>query len=205
MFIYLFEKHTMLKQRVHRQVVSTYRSYVSSAIILLMTIVANGCTEDNPNQPIDDHELITGVTLSFISVTNDTLQFRWRDIDGRDGILPAVVDTIALAAGTVYAASVRLLATYNSIEEDMTSSILAERNQHQFVVTERHGLLTMTPTDKDQYGKPVGLQSTATTGSTKGYGTLSVILYHYENETDKVPGVPGSEADVSVEFPIVLR
>lgn len=174
------------------------------AFALSVLALASGCAEKNPVEPTDDHEIITTVRLEFVSATGDTTIAVWQDSDGPGGNDPDRIDTISLMSGVVHTGHVKVYNASVTPAEDLTPSIESEKEQHQFLFRDDSGMLVVLPTDTDALGKPVGLQFTAS-ATASGSGVLKVMLYHYDNASDKVPNSPGSETDISVEFPYVLQ
>lgn len=176
--------------------------YIASALATGMLLT--GCSEENPVTPRDDHDVVTTITLSCVSTTGDTLSFTWQDDDAQGSAPPSRIDTIRLPAHAHFTGNVHVYNSTVNPVADITPSILADANHHQFMFTDSRKLVEFSATDTDANGKPIGLKYSLMTGE-NGSSTLRVSLYHYENATDKVDNVPGSESDISVEFPLLIE
>lgn len=172
--------------------------------MLTVGILLASCSEENPVTPHEDHDVITTITLRCVSTTGDTLSFTWQDDDAEGSAPPSRIDTIRLPAHAHFMGSVHVYNSTVNPVADVTPDILAEADHHQFMFTDSKKLVEFSATDTDANGKPVGLTFRLMTGE-KGSSTLSVNLYHYENAADKVANVPGSESDISIEFPVVVE
>ncbi|MCO6465116.1 MAG: hypothetical protein J5I53_00730 [Bradyrhizobiaceae bacterium] len=170
-----------------------------------LSLVLAGCTESNPVKPINGTEVITTIQLALTKNGADTSYVVWEDVDGAGGRAPNRIDTIKLDASTMYNGTLKLLNASAIPTADVTPDIRSEMNQHQFIGYDEKGLVVWAANDVDGLGKPIGLSFTMYTSSTKGQGSLTLTLYHYDAEADKEAGKPGVESDISVVFPVVVQ
>jgi hypothetical protein len=165
-----------------------------------------GCSESaTSNGQNVEHDEITTVTLTMTNTsTLSTQAFVWEDIDGVGGKGPNRIDTITLAADSVYKGSLafenrKVVPTVN-----VTTDILNERNNHQVFYTKTGAVMTITTTDLDARNLPLGLK-TSWTDVRSSVGALTVSLSHYPDSTTKKGTNPSTSTDVNVTFPVVIR
>lgn len=151
-----------------------------------------------------DEDVVTRVVLAVSPDGGTTEQrFVWEDADGPSGNAPNQIDTVRLAPGITYTATLSLYNTTVSPVVDVTSEIAEYANEHQFFFAVNGGVFTMTATDTDGRSLPVGLASRIANVVT-GTGTLTVNLSHYDDPTTKDGVTPSDETDVSVTWPVII-
>lgn len=178
------------------------------SLTLLFILPACDSTEPDPGGA-GEEELITRVVLTLTG-GGQTLTATADDPDG-DGV-GIQTDTITLQTGTTYTGRI---AVFNDLatdagEQDITAEIRAEDDEHQFFYTVGGAVavqeaVTITITDQDENGLPVGLDFTVAVADVGlGTGTLNVVLSHYDdvpkNGTDR-----SDETDIDVTFPLVVQ
>lgn len=176
-----------------------------SALVLLslFSLWLGACKKDD-EKPVTETELITTVRLTFTNpVSGVSSTFNWKDADGDGGQAP-VADQINLSQLITYTVSVSVLDESKNPAEDITEEIEAEKDEHLFVFTPS-GIsgFTMTATDVDSQGKPVGLTATAVS-TNPGTGSLRVVLKHEPDKNAADPGATG-DTDVEATFPVVIQ
>lgn len=174
---------------------------ISGAVVLMGTFFS-GCSDDlnNPPNP-NEEELITSVELQFInSQTLSEITFRFADPDGVGGDPPTQLDTVILDTFSSYTISLKFLDESKSPVEDITAEIKEEGTEH-LVCYEVDGA-SLSITDKDQGGLPLGLEANVETSGVKN-GLLVVILKHQPEGKDGSCGL--GETDVEVSFPLVVE
>jgi hypothetical protein len=171
------------------------------------SILLGGCSESSHDpHDHDDHDVITTVTFTLkpTNAAGDSLVYVWEDIDGVGGNNPNRIDTMKLATGVLYACTVKLENRSVNPAKDVTSEIAADKDEHQFLYTISDWQGAITVLDRDSRDLPVGLvfnlQTTITADAVPG--TFGMRLFHYDNATDKVAGVPGEETDISIQLPV---
>ncbi len=171
--------------------------------LMLLPLAFTACDSTEPDEGPGEEELITKITLT-LSAGGSTVTASANDPDG-DGS-GFEIDTINLASGTTYTGSIALSDEING--EDITEEVGEEAAEHQFFYTvggQASNRVSVTITDKDENGLPVGLEFTlAVSGGGATNGTLRVILSHFDddpkNGTDQ-----SDETDVDVTFPIAVQ
>ena len=185
-----------------------YRSlskYLTFALSLaLLTVVFAACDSNEPDdEGPGEEELITRVVLRLTG-GGQTVTATANDPDG-DGT-NFQIDTINLAAGTTYTGTVELADDIN--DEDITEEIREEDDEHQFFYTVgggASGRVTVTITDQDDNGLPVGLNFTvAVSAGGAVSGTLRVVLSHFDEE-QKNGMDQNDETDVDITFPVKIQ
>ena len=173
-----------------------------TAILLPLAFMACDSTEPDDHGP-GEEELITRVAITlFANGQTQTAVASDPDGDGSD----FEIDTITLTAGTTYTCTVELADEVNG--EDITEEVREEAAEHQFFYSVSGGAsnrVTVTVTDEDDNGLPVGLEfDLAVSGGSATTGELRVILSHFDEEpkngTDQ-----SDETDVDVRFPIQIQ
>ena len=178
------------------------------ATLTVYAIMLMGCSEHG-SDPHDhaDHDVITTIelTLTPSDTAQPTQRIVWEDLDGPGGANPTRIDTIVLRPGATYKGSIALSNRSVSPVEDLTPTIEAERDNHQFFYVLSSGLGALTITDKDSRQLPVGLSFSLDQSGTATSGTLAVQLSHFGNASSKNGTTPSDETDLSVVFPVVVR
>lgn len=150
-------------------------------------------------KPIDDHELITSITLTFTDAAGvlPSVSASFRDIDGPGGNDPIQFDTIRLLASTTY--NVQIILANESVNPtvDVTPEILQAGNEHFFCITPNNLNINILLTDSDGT-HPIGLQSQWTT-PTSANGAVQIKLKHQTGGTKDGTCTPGG-TDVEVNF-----
>ena len=163
--------------------------------------------DDDTPVPVNEEEVITTMTLTLTPADGGTaVVFQTRDLDG-DGPNDPVITTAGLEVNTTYNGSIVLLNETESPAENITEEIEEEDEDHQFFFQVSDGVnATVTYTDQDGNGNPVGLGFRLVTGAASS-GTLTVTLRHEPNKT--ASGVSdgditnaAGETDITATFPI---
>ncbi|MCP3929560.1 MAG: type 1 periplasmic binding fold superfamily protein [Bacteroidetes bacterium] len=180
--------------------------------ILLLSITAfifQNCNQDDP-VPEHQEELITTLIMTFTDMSGGQQQvFSFRDLDGEGGNAPVITNAV-LEANSSYDVTIEVLNESVSPSETITEEVEEEADEHQFFFSIAGSLnLEFTYDDEDANSRPLGLETTFTTGAAST-GTLAVILRH---EPDKAAtGVSngditnaGGETDIEVTFDVTIQ
>lgn len=184
---------------------NTVQKLLILAVIAIVSFAS--CKKDdveNPND-INEEELITTVTLAFADSANtaNVLYYTFNDPDGEGGNGPIQFDTIKLQANTTYFVSVTLLDGSGVEIDTISNEVLEEGVDHQFFFDVTN--TTVTYTDTDDNGNPIGLQTKWLVGNV-GTGTAKVILKHQPDVKAPAPGNQAlGETDVEIDFPLVVE
>jgi hypothetical protein len=183
---------------------------VPMALIALLTF--NSCSNDDSNQPVNEEEVITTVTLTLTPVGGGTaVVLTSRDLDGDGPNAPVVTSIGSLIPTTTYNGSVSLLNELTNPADNISLEVEEEGDEHQFFFAAGGGLTGIfTYSDADADGKPIGLDFTFTASANSQSGNLTVILRHEPNKTAE--GVAagnianaGGETDLEVVFPVTVQ
>ncbi len=187
--------------------------YLFLPLAILFSI---GCNKEEdppaPEQPVEQPEVFTTVKVVFtdtepIGGVYETFELIHKDLDGAGGNDPVIVaDTIP--AGRYYNVSINLRNESVWPAVDLTSQVQAEATQHQFFFEYTDLALTISGSDLDANGKPLGLTFNVYTHA-PSEGQLSITLRH---DPDKdAEGVEagditnaGGNTDLEVEIPVIL-
>lgn len=154
-------------------------------VLLIAGALLAGCKRDedetpvpSPPPPANEEELITTVVLTFTDTENaaDVYELRYTDLDGPGGADP-VLNAVPLPAGRSYALAVRFLNETESPAEEITTEVANEGAEHQVFFQVNGAPLTISYSDTDVNGRPIGLANMAITGA-PGTGSLTVTLRH---------------------------
>ena len=168
------------------------------SILLISTLLFTACSSEDPT-PVNEEEVITTVTIT-LSNSRDIVTLQSRDLDG-DGPNPPVV-TISgnLTANSTYNGTIKLENETESPAENVTTEVTAEADEHEFFYTSTVSGLTITKTDMDGNGNPIGIAFTVDTGAA-GTGNFGVILKHEPTKPNNNTAVSaGGSTDVDVTF-----
>lgn len=176
-------------------------------ILGLFTLVFTSCEQDDPVIE-NEEELITTVTYTLTAADGTVVTGTFRDLDGEGGTAP-VQNTINLAANTTYTGSLTLLNELETPAENITEEVEEEDREHQFFFEVNSANLAIAYADADGDNNPVGLLTSATTGSPSN-GTLSITLRHEPNKSamgvsDGNISNAGGETDINVVFDVVIQ
>ena len=174
---------------------------------LVGTLTITSCGDDDPEPPMEE-ELITTLNYTLTSSSGNTFTVSFLDLDG-DGGMDATIGTATLEANETYTGSIELLNESEDPAEDITEEIMEEDDVHQFFFESSVAGLSVSYSDADDDGNPLGLANTLTTGD-PGSGTLTVTLRHEpDKNADGVSGGnianAGGSTDIEVPFPVNVQ
>jgi len=184
--------------------------YLNTAKTILLSataLLAFSCSNDD-NGPVNEEEVITTVTTTLTG-GGQVITLTSRDLDGDGPNAPTVTVSGNLTANTTYAGEVSFLNETVSPADDITVEVEEEGVDHQIFYQLPAALGTVTYTDLDLNGKPIGLAFTLTTGNA-GTGNLKVTLRHLPNKS--ATGVAagditnaGGATDALVTYPVTVN
>ena len=177
--------------------------------ILSLALFTNCSNDDDNNdpEPINEEEVITTLKLTLVpQAGGDTITFTTQDLDGDGPNIPVVTVSGDLVAGSSYLGTVQVLNELENPAEDITFEVLEEDEDHQFFYTfSNNSDVSVTYTDQDENGNPVGVSFMLSTNAASTGDTLTVILKHEPNKSAQ--GVSdgditnaGGETDVEASF-----
>lgn len=175
---------------------------LSSAILAIQACKKDADLPKLP-QPINEPEVITSLTLTFIDSANasNVITTNFIDNDGDGGNQPSTFDTIKLKSNTTYFTS---LSIFNSImNEEITSEILEEANDHLFIYKPLGLDLGIAITDSDQNTPPlpIGIKSKWRAGNS-GNGAVQIILKHQPAIKDGTEALGDTDVDLNFQTKI---
>lgn len=173
-------------------------------LLLLSSLFFISCNNDD--SPVNEEELITTVRVTLTNGAN-TITLTSTDLDGEGPNAPVITVSGNLIVNTTYSGSISFLNELEDPAEDITLEVEEEGDEHQVFYQISNSLGTLSYTDLDTNGNPIGLNFSLSTGSSTGNGTLTVTLRHEPNKT--ASGVAdgditnaGGSTDAEVSFPI---
>ena len=172
------------------------------APIAVLALALAACGEST-TAPGGEQELISRVTLTLTPSGGGTPITAY--IDDSDGNGPqspsAQVGAIALPAGSSYSGTILFENRLESPPENITEEVAAEAEEHRVFYTVTGAGLTVSTTDVDGDGVPLGLTYTVATGATPGTGALRVVLCHYDEDPKPVQVTSCTvDTDIDVTF-----
>lgn len=177
------------------------------ALLVIPVIFSTSCSNDDA--PVNEEEVITTVTTTLVG-GGQTITLTSRDLDGDGPNAPVVTVSGNLTAGTTYTGSTTFLNELESPAEDITVEVEEEGADHQVFYQLPSTIGTVTYTDTDTNGKPIGLNFTLVAGTSGSTGILTVTLRHLPNKT--ASGVSGGDitnaggnTDAAVNFSVAVN
>ncbi|WP_445716457.1 type 1 periplasmic binding fold superfamily protein [Flavobacterium sp.] len=179
------------------------------ALLIIPLLFSTSCSNDDDNTAVNEEEVITTVTTT-LEGGGETITLTSRDLDGDGPNAPIVTVSGNLTAGITYTGSTTFLNELVSPAEDITSEVEEEGADHQVFYQLPSSIGTVTYTDTDANGKPIGLNFTLVAGTSGTTGTLTVTLRHLPNKT--AVGVAegditnaGGSTDATVTFSVTVN
>jgi len=184
-----------------------FRNYLTVFLVSSLAVAASSCgdKEDEPAPVNEEQELITSVsiTLEPVEKGHQTVTATWSDPDGEGGANPTISE-LHLDANTTYHATLGVLDESKTPTEDITEEITEKGYEHEFFFVPSTGLnVTVTKTDADKNGRPIGLESDMITGEAS-IGTFRIVLKHQPNLKNDTSTINTGESDVDVTFPTTI-
>lgn len=182
-----------------------FRPYLTFLLMGTLLTFAS-CKDDDDPGPDEEQEVITAVTVSL------TPTGKGQDAAATISTLtgsPVQNAPLTLKPGTEYTAVVTFTDESKTPVEDVTAEIYEERDEHLVVFTftpdaGSNATLNVNITDRDQNNRPVGLESTVTTGAGTGNGKLRVMLKHQPGNLKTGTNTTAGETDVDVSFNVIV-
>ena len=173
------------------------------AFLFVSSIVMTSCSDDDHDHDHEE-ELITTVTYTLTS-GNDVVTLKFQDLDGEGGSDGTFDISGPLTANTTYTGTLVLLNETESPAEDITEEVKTEGDEHEFFFSSSISGVSITKTDADANGNPIGVTSSLTTGSV-GTGTLTVILKHEPTKPNMgTVSDAGGSTDLEVSYSITVQ
>ena len=177
------------------------------ALLVIPAIFSTSCSNDDT--PVNEEEVITTVRTTLTG-GGQVITLTSRDLDGDGPNAPVVTVSGNLVAGTTYTGSTEFLNELEDPAEDITVEVEEEGADHQVFYQLPSSIGTVTYTDTDANGRPIGLNFTLVAGTSGSTGTLTVTLRHLPNKT--ATGVAagditnaGGNTDAAVTFSVAVN
>jgi len=190
-------------------------------LFLFGSVLVVSCGDDDETpDPMDDdeeEETITELVLTFTPAGGgDVVTATWLDADG-DGVGAPAIDEIDLVEGTEYTLTMTLANTLEDPDEDITTEIQDEDDEHIFFFEFTENYFSdpagdgnvdnradsVNYNDQDDNGFPVGLSTTWTAGAhTDAAGEFRVVLKHQPDLKTATSDVTVGGTDLDATFPI---
>lgn len=166
-----------------------------------------GCEKHDHSHDYE-HMVPGSFILYLISEEGDTIKASWQDLDGPGGN-PPVVSPISLDARHFNRNIRGILEIFATDGDTLTTIIRSQGTEHQLfwsVSGPAQNAVTITVTDRDSRGMPLGLETSWRVQPVQAPtpGTVRIILYHYEpNKKDGTS--PSPETDADITFPLTIQ
>lgn len=171
-----------------------FRPYLSIFLLGSFLVTATSCGGDDPKPTLPQEEIASARLVL-------------EPADGGKGALVTVNYSedsqnpgAVLKANTTYTGELTL---YDAEGTDITSEIVQEADQHEVFYQTSGAGITVTTTDQDSNGRPLGLETTLTT-TTPGTGTLRVLLKH-QPDKGSTSDVNKGETDLDMPINVVVQ
>lgn len=147
--------------------------------LLFATVLFFSCSnDDNTPEEINEEETITTMNISLVPTGGGTaITLQSQDLDGDGPNVPQISVSGDLVANTTYSGTIELLNETETPAEDITEEVEEEGEEHQFIFVSTGSINTITATDTDASGNPIGITFSLETGAA-GTSTLRVVLKH---------------------------
>lgn len=178
------------------------------ALFFISGLVTTSCSSDDDGGGAEnDEELITTVVLTLTNTANqmDVVTLTFTDIDGEGGNDPVYSPTVGtLSANTTYTGSIQLWNATETPPENINEEIEDEADEHEFFYTSDANI-TITKTDLDGNGNPLGLETSVVTGAANT-GNITVVLKHEPTKpNDGTAAGAGGSTDVEVSYSVNVQ
>ena len=180
----------------------------SLALLLMFALFVTACDSTEPDDDgAGEEEVISNVTVTLTNAADNSTVTAEAIFD-EAGVAQSV-DALDLTPGATYSGTIELLNRFEG--EDITEEIDEERDEHQFFYEVDGGVsgaVTVTITDADSNGYPVGLEFTVTVADdASGTGELRVVLGHYDERPKQADETLDNtpERDIDFSYPVAIQ
>ncbi len=177
-----------------------------SMTILAGSLLASCSSDDSAPEEIHEEETITTMTVTLTPDGGGTaITLQSQDLDGDGPNAPTITVSGNLAASTTYNGTVVLLNETETPAEDITEEVAEEDDEHQFFFVTTGNIASVTYSDQDGDGNPVGIEFALTTGDA-GAATIAVTLRHEPKKpNDGTLADAGGETDITQTFNLTVE
>lgn len=176
------------------------------AILFIAGLTFTACSDDDHDHDDHDHEEEV-ITTATYTLTNgsDVVTLKYQDSDGEGGNPGTYTVSGPLTANSIYTGVIKLENETETPADDVTVEVKNEADEHEFFYTSSISNVTITKTDNDGNGNPLGITTKVITG-TAGSGNLTVVLKHEPKKpNDGTVSDAGGSTDLEVSFSITVQ
>lgn len=179
------------------------------AFLFISSLAFTGCSDDDDDHGGDDHdheeEVITTLTYTLTDGT-DTITLTFEDLDPDDSVDGVATVSGNLKANTDYTGELTVL---NKTDSDdpahIQEEIEGEAEDHELFYTTTVANVTISKTDEDGNGNPLGFTTNLKTGAA-GTGTITVVLKHEPKKpNDGSVADAGGNTDIEATFTVEVE
>jgi hypothetical protein len=171
-------------------------------LFILFALVASSCKKTTKPNDENEHQAINKVVLTFTLPGGAAQTFLAEDPDGDGGNPPTRVDTIRLMKSQLYTVSFQVFNVVNGVEKNITPTIVAQGRSHEVFFIPSGVAISITKTDRDLSGFPIGVSSTWQT-ILPANGQVLVKLMHKTGI--KGPNDSPDKGHSDLELPMPVR
>ena len=174
------------------------------AILFISTLTFTTCSDDDHDDHDHEEELISNVTYK-LSNGSDIVTLSFEDLDGEGGNAGTYDVSGPLKANTTYTGVIKLENRTEDPSEDITVEVKTEGDEHEFFYSSSISGVTISKTDNDANGNPLGIETSVVT-TDAGSGTITVILKHEPTKPNNGTATSaGGSTDVEVTFNVTVK
>jgi len=153
--------------------------------VLSLSALTSCSSDDDTPEAVNEEEIITTVRLELTAASGDVVVLQSQDLDGEGPDAPVYTIEGTILADTEYTGETKFWNELENPTEDITEEVLEEGVDHQvfYIFTANNANSSVTYTDMDDNGNPIGLATTFNSGSASTGNTLVVQLIHEPNKT----------------------
>jgi hypothetical protein len=179
----------------------TFLSRLAAALVLASGIFLAACSDDP--EPVNEEEVITTVTVVLSPAGGGApVALVFRDADGDGSGVPVKTVSGNLSTNKTYTGVLTLQNESGATPVDITAEVQEESDDHLFCFSTSTSNLTVSASDTDSKGLPVGLTSSWVT-TTIGTVNVKIILRHQPGtKTGNCPGT--GETDIEIDFDLMV-
>ena len=174
------------------------------AAVLLLSLTLLSCKKPSNANDENEHEAINKIVLTFSRSGSTDLIFIAEDPDGDGGLPPSRIDTIRLVPGQSYTTGIKFINIVNGVEKDLTPSVISQGRSHEVFYIPSGVQLTVTKTDRDLSGFPIGVSTTWQAGPA-ALGSVLIKLMHKTGIKGPNDSPDLGHSDLQLPMPIRLN
>ena len=189
----------------------TFSKIAAVTVIASLSFAACKKVKEDHVPHAHEQELITSVKIRLTNADGFDKTFTYKVENGFGSNTPGTIsiDTLVLAPNKSYNAEVTVIGKHDDHEDDITSEVISESDEHLFVFESNPpsgaGALLMTEGNKDGSGNPFNQKVKLTTDAT-GNGTLTLTLKHEPaNKAASTASAAGGSTDAEAVYPVRIQ